>query len=333
MDLNISLLKRNVESYSEVKQIGNTDIFVVKYKPTDDTFALRKTNLKEYRDLEIFENETNLTNRLKHKNLLTFISSFIAKSQLWTIMPFAEFRSMADLSKPFGLREEAVSLVIKDVLQAVKYLHNNCIIHHSIRGSHILLFGSPETEFRCILSGLKYSINTIRNGRIVTPVFDYPIGAELNLNWLATEVLEQNLYGYETKADIYSIGITCCELSNGAIPFGEMEAADVLLNKVNGEIPEPLDCNSDLGMTDIQLSEMNEHQKLVYNACLQKRFSPDFKRFTSEACLHPEPHKRLNALQLLDHSFIKRYEHLDKTKVIMESIRINQLPEEIRKLV
>ena len=178
MDLNISLLNRKVDNYEEIKKINTKDLFLVRYKTTEDLFALRKTNLKKYRDLEVFENESKLTNRLKHKNLLPFVTTFVSDSHLWTIMPFAEFQSLADLSRPLGWSEEAIALVMKDVLEGLQYLHNNCIIHHSIRSSHILLFGSRETEFRCILSGLKYSINTIRNGQIVTPVFDYPIRTE-----------------------------------------------------------------------------------------------------------------------------------------------------------
>lgn len=324
------LLECEANYYKQIQEYKSPDIYVVRRIQSRDSttgplFALRRTKLDECEDLQFYENEIKLNNWLNHNNLLPFLSSFMRKNELWTIMPFAEFRSVADLSTPNGLSEEAIALIMSDVLNAVEYLHNNCIIHRSIRGSHILVFGSPKTEFVCRLSGLKYSMSFINNGEVEHPLYDYPKHAQTIINWLAPEVLEQNLCGYDTKSDIYSIGVTCCELANGFIPFAALDASEMLLNKLKGEKP-PLIDSSSKSLKEVLKEELSPEMKSRYDKYCERTFSKSFMNFVVDCCLPLDPNRRSKASELLMHSFIKRNENLNKEEVLINSFFKNTLP-------
>ena len=90
---------------------------------------------------------------------------------------------------------------------------------------------------------------------------------------MAPEIIEQQ--GYDTKADIWSVGITAIELAKGSVPYSDIHPMKALHLIVKNAAPE-----------------------------LQGNFSKLFKAFV-QTCLEKEPSKRAVARDLLKHPFIK----------------------------
>lgn len=116
-------------------------------------------------------------------------------------------------------------------------MHRKHYIHNGVRASRILVNGNGT----CMLSGLKYALPLVRNTRIYDTLFDYPNNARPNLKWMSPELLEQNLAGFTCQSDVYSVGITCCELANGCPPFLDVQPTEMLLDKLTANCPKPLD--------------------------------------------------------------------------------------------
>lgn len=192
--------------------------------------------------IDVHINEINMMTKLRHTNVIQMLTSFVNENYLWQVMPLAEYGSADQWSRPNGLPESIIALIIKDVLNGLNYLHRKGIIHRAVCGSHILIMANGS----CVLTGLKYSANVIQMGRWQPKIHQYPrhITAKL-LNFLAPEILEQNLLGYNSKSDIYSLGIVCCELANGCIPFEDIVLTEMLLDKLTGNFPRPLDSTCD----------------------------------------------------------------------------------------
>ncbi|OTF76341.1 STE20-related kinase adapter protein alpha-like protein [Euroglyphus maynei] len=234
--------------------------------------------------IDVHITEINLMTKLRHPNVIQMLTSFVNDNYLWQVMPFAEYGSADQWSQPNGLPESTIALIIKDVLNGLNYLHRKGIIHRAICGSHILIMANGI----CVLTGLKYSTNVIQMGRWQSKIHQYPRQAAAKLlNFLAPEILEQNLLGYNSKSDIYSLGIVCCELANGCIPFEDIVLTEMLLDKLTGNFPRPLDSTCDeirnFPTNDPDLSiEVQEK----YNLYKNRTFSSHFHMFTIDNCLN-----------------------------------------------
>ncbi|XP_046399699.1 STE20-related kinase adapter protein alpha [Ischnura elegans] len=214
-----------------------------RHRSTGTPIAIRCIDMDKAKGEEpsLIQHEIILTRQLRHPNLLPYYSSFVNKSEVWVVMPFMSLGSCRDLLKcgqyPIGLPEVAIAYILQDVLNALQYIHSKGYIHRSVKASHILISGCG----RVCLSGLRYACQIIRDCRWQRSVHNFPQSTSANLNWLSPEVLEQNLLGYNEKSDIYSVGITACELANGIVPFANIPNTLMLTEKLRGITPQLID--------------------------------------------------------------------------------------------
>lgn len=289
--------------YQRIQRLDN-DVFVACDRLTKTNYyAIKLFQLDTLDDIDfkLLTHDIQICNQLKHPNILQYLHNFIHQDQLWIVSPLCSFTSTDKLSKPFGLPELAIAFIIRDTLNALNYLHQRGLIHRSVRASHILV----NSTGRCQLSGLKYSVNCIADGKWQPYLHQYPSKARPNINWFSPEILEQNLFGYNHKTDIYSLGITCCELANGVVPFSDLQPTEMLLDKLTGNAPRLLDqtCQE---LVNLRPNEMSPEDRDKYFVFRGRQFSSSFHTFTSGLCLNFDPQKRPDASKLLSHHFIKQ---------------------------
>lgn len=296
--------KPTSSSYYQRVQRLDSDVFLACDRLSKTNYyaikLLQLDSLDEV-DFKLLTHDIQICNQLKHPNILQYLYNFIHQDQIWIVSPLCSFTSADKLSKPFGLSELAIAFIVKDILNALKYLHQRGLIHRSIRASHILVNSSG----RSLLTGLKYSVNCISDGKWQPYMHQYPLKARPNINWFSPEILEQNLFGYNHKSDIYSLGITCCELANGVVPFSDLQPTEMLLDKLTGNAPRLLDqtCQE---LVNLKPNDMTPEDRDKYFVFRGRQFSSSFHTFTSGLCLNFDPQKRPDASKLLNHSFIKQ---------------------------
>ncbi|CAH1970795.1 unnamed protein product [Acanthoscelides obtectus] len=301
--------ENNIANYQIISILGHcfnqlAVVQLAKFIPTGAMVAIKKFDMDKIKEAYLVESEIILTRQLNHPNIIKYIVAFVSGPQVCVVSPLMAYGSCRDLlSRHFneGLCEPAIILIIRDVLDALDYIHKKGYIHRAIRGSHILI----SDNGKACLAGLRYACPIVLNGKWQRSIHSFPSTTERNLNWLSPELLEQNLKGYNEKSDIYSIGIVVCELSNGIEPFAGMSKTLMLTEKVRGYAPSILDSTTIPRDENIESGGDCE----ISTNILNRRFSDDLHEITN-LCLHREAYDRPTAGQLLTHPIFKNNKRL-----------------------
>ena len=92
--------------------------------------------------LEEIRRETQAMSLFSHPNVVPSYGSFVTGQHLWVIMPYLSGGSFANIMKACyveGLDENIICIVIREVLQALEYIHRNGSIHRDVKAGNILV--------------------------------------------------------------------------------------------------------------------------------------------------------------------------------------------------
>uniref|UniRef100_A0A3Q4GAS7 STE20-related kinase adapter protein alpha n=1 Tax=Neolamprologus brichardi TaxID=32507 RepID=A0A3Q4GAS7_NEOBR len=201
---------------------------LARYRPTGEHVAIRRIDLESCTNdmVTYLQGELHVSKLFHHPSILPYKSVFIAENELWVITPFMAYGSARDLICTHftdGMSELTIAYILLGMLKALEYIHHMGYVHRSVKASHVLI----SADGQVCMSGLRSIFSLIRHGQRAKVVHDFPQYSVNVLPWLSPEVLQQNLQGYDSRSDIYSLGITACELANGHVPFKDMPATQV----------------------------------------------------------------------------------------------------------
>ncbi|KAK7306850.1 hypothetical protein VNO77_44810 [Canavalia gladiata] len=267
----------NPADYKLLEEVGygaTATIYRAIYLPFNQLVAVKSLDLDRCNiNLDDLRREVQTMSLIDHPNVVRAYCSFAVERSLWVVMPFMDGGSCLHLMKyayPDGLEEDAIGSILKETLKALDYLHKQGHIHRDVKAGNILLDGNSTIKLAdfgvaaCLFDAGDRQRS--RNTFVGTPC------------WMAPEVLQPGS-GYNSKADIWSFGITALELAHGHAPFSKYPPMKVLLMTIQNA-PPGLDYDRD------------------------KRFSKSFKEMVA-MCLVKDQTKRPSAEKLLKHSFFK----------------------------
>ena len=146
---------------------------------------------------------------LKHcssANIVQYFGSITKDGQLWIIMEFCPGSSLADIMEARGrcLNEAQIAAAMAGTLAGLSYLHRRTpqLIHRDVKAGNLLLAESGVVKLADFGVSAQIGSTLSRRGTVIGTPF-----------WMAPEVISGGPQdGYDTMADVWSLGITAIEV-------------------------------------------------------------------------------------------------------------------------
>jgi serine/threonine protein kinase len=210
-----------------IKSGGYGEVLLSKNKITKELVSIKKIDLKGFspEDLYSISRESIYLSNLVHKNIIKIYGSFAYKNYLYNIMPYCEGGELTQLINPNNyLSEKRIKEIFIQIVEGVKFIHGNNVIHRDLKPNNILFLDKEKTKVVIIDFGLSGFSNGLIKEVIKAGTFKF----------LSPEILCRENFSSSSKIDIWALGVILYLMNFKKYPFegnNEKEIFDKIENE------------------------------------------------------------------------------------------------------
>lgn len=256
--------KKNFRNLKKLGQGASGIVYSATAVATGKTVALKVSPLSELTELI---NEIGLQAMSQHPNVVRCIEAYKGPEDICIVMELVDGGSLTDcVAVNSPMPERCIAYVCKNLLMALAFMHRQFRLHRDIKSDNVLVSRCGD----CKIADFGFAVSLTNEESKRTSVVGTPY-------WMAPELIRGQ--PYDSKVDIWSLGITCVEMADGEPPFLNEPPLRALLL--------------------ITISDPPTLKENVSGTPWTKTFAHFLK-----CCLEVKAEKRASAEQLLMHPFI-----------------------------
>ena len=255
------MLEEEIKGFKFEKEIGKgafSKVILATKLDTGEKCAIKKidksyVNDKRYK--KYLNNEIFILNNIKHENIIKFYGMKMGMNYIYLIFEYSNGGDLQACLNEYQKRnakafsQDIVQHIMKQVISGFVYLHARKILHRDIKLENLLV-SFPTEEDRENLNMLKAKIKItdfgfsryLKADNLATSLLGNPINMDPHILRKMARIDNDTEFGYDEKADIWSLGAITYELLVGCPAF-EASSYEELLDKIdkgNYKIPHEI---------------------------------------------------------------------------------------------
>lgn len=206
-------------------------VYLAREKKTKFLVALKVVSISQIKRANLahqMAREIEIQSKLRHKGVLRLFGHFHDDKNIYLILEYCHGKELFKYLQHKGkFTEEKAARYIKQITEAMHYLHEKNVIHRDIKPENLLLDYNGDVK----ISDFGWSVHTSSDQRkTMCGTLDY----------LSPEMIEQT--PYSKSVDVWAIGVLTFEFLTGDAPFVAAEDRETKhrIRKVQYDMPRDI---------------------------------------------------------------------------------------------